>query len=119
MGPEAEAGIYGGAREMMDSDIDSFLTYWYGIAEEMGVLHSTWSCFEGGQNADAVGIEGRNLTLVYDEDRPVRIALPDNPTWRQLFVAADKLIGQSGDTDHIFIESFETKESDVYLHTGS
>jgi hypothetical protein len=98
--------------------------YWDGIGQEIGAK-SRWSLYnESGTNADAVGIEGRGLTLVYTGHwgpTSASIDLPDNPTWKQLFVAADKLIRDSGDNHHTFIELFQRcGDSTTYeLITGS
>lgn len=98
--------------------------YWDRIGEEINA-QSRWSLYnESGTDADAVGIKGRGLTLVYTGHwgpTSASIDLPNDPTWRQLYVAADKLIRDSGDNHHTFIEAFQRcGDSTTYeLHTGS
>jgi len=40
-------------------------------------------------------------------------------TWLDLYRIADTLIAASGDMHHLFIESFDRQENDLYLTTGS
>lgn len=56
---------------------------------------------------------GREFTVTADID---------GPTWKDLYLAADKCIGDSNDTHHIFIEKFVPDENDasvLKLLTGS
>jgi len=96
------------------------MDYWYDIGKG---LKSIWSIYEIGCNADNVGIVGQNLTLIYENHwgpEKVSCPLPDNPTWRELYLAADNLIQLSGDSHHIFIERFTDRGNGIYeLSTGS
>jgi hypothetical protein len=44
-----------------------------------------------------------------------------NPTWTDLWIAADDLIWASGDEHHVFVESFYPSDDGkkLYLGTGS
>jgi len=81
---------------------------------------------EAGFTPDAVGIHGKGLTLTYSEhwgdNGSQFISLPENPTWLQLYVAADTLIRKSGDVHHIYIEQLTQDATDpnvYHLTTGS
>lgn len=106
--------------------VTELITFWDEIGQQLGAK-SRWSLFdEAGTNPDEVGIHGSNLTLVYTDHwgkaGEVKTSMPDNPTWRQMYVAADKLIQESGDENHIFIEQFTQAPEDpntYLLDTGS
>jgi hypothetical protein len=107
-------------------DISRNIDFWHHLGEAFGAK-SVWSMYEeAGFAPDDVGIHGKGLTLVYSEhwafEGTQSISLPDNPTWLQLYVAADTLIRRSGDTHHIYIEQFtqDAKNPNVSrLTTGS
>lgn len=65
--------------------------------------------------------EGRTVTVEYKSNE-VKLTKTKS-TWKDLYKAADKLIRQSGDSHHIFIESFHATSNKVQprlmLVTGS
>ncbi len=96
--------------------------YWEMVGNDFGAK-TIWS-HNNELNADAVGLPGTNLLLVYKQHwgsaGVIEFNLPDNPTWRDLFWAADNLIRRSGDEHHIFIEKFKKIGDGNYeLITGS
>ena len=45
--------------------------------------------------------------------------IPSEPTWQELYVAANELIMSSGDMHHVFIEDFIQEDDVLTLSTGS
>lgn len=84
---------------------------------------SVWSVFEVVDNMKDVAYKHKAPTLVYSDhwgNKEVSCKLPPNPTWKQLAKAADKLIKQSRDEHHVYVEDFfETKKGVLELSTGS
>lgn len=111
---------------MTQDRLGELIEFWDEIGQQLGAK-SRWSMLEeAGTNPDEIGIHGTNLTLVYTDHwgkaGEVKTAMPDNPTWRQMYIAADKVIQESGDEAHIFIELFTQDPNDpntYLLDTGS
>ena len=80
---------------------------------------SIWSIYDIDNLFDMSGLEAEEL--VYDGwDAKFTTPLPGgNLKWWDLYAAADKLIKQSGDEDHIFIEAFKKDGNKLYLFCGS
>ena len=82
---------------------------------------SVWSIFSVDNLEDDSGLSG--AYMIYSEywgGKPISVALPKgNLTYAELYYYADQLIRDSGDTHHIFIESFEVVGDNLVLWTGS
>lgn len=83
-----------------------------------------WSLFEVGSNmfkSAIVNPNGNPIVVAYNgglgEGGQVKLSL--NPTWLTVWSACDKLITQSGDDYHIFIESLDIEGNTLHLIAGS
>lgn len=93
--------------------------------QEQYKLRSIWSIYSV-ENLDAFsGLSGTELIYCnHWGDETVRIPLKSGDlTWGELYHAADKLIRQSGDEHHVFIESLTVRKGPngqyLELDTGS
>jgi hypothetical protein len=78
-------------------------------ANAIGLRVASFAIHELLAHLDEVAVEGSGLALHHPRcgaDFTPSVALPANPTFRQLAHAADKLIEQSDDLHHCFIEGF-------------
>lgn len=86
--------------------------------EEMG-LRAVW-CLDEGENLDELHpYTAREMSYhahFTGQDYKVPI---EGPTWRDLWIAGDKLIKQAQNGGHIFIEYFVEKDGVLELGTGS
>ena len=78
-------------------------------------FESIWSIYN---------ISDLTLPHCYGEDMSVHyngcVAKVEGPTWIDLWRAADKVIAESGDSDHMFIEMFlRDQDTVLILSTGS
>jgi hypothetical protein len=87
-------------------------------------FESWWSMYEI-QDMNSVAFPGKYKVAYVDHwggSAPDSI-LVENPTWMDLWKAADTLIKKSGDAHHIFIENFRPEVKDngnfLFLVTGS
>lgn len=85
-------------------------------------LNSIWSLYEIDDLSAEHPDKGAH-TLVYEEHwgnvGPVEVPI-EGPTWADLYRAADRAIGLSGDQHHVFIEAFKLGTTGVLkLSTGS
>lgn len=83
-------------------------------------LRSIWSEYDIGPGGiEQVAYPG-NWTLLYDASHPAErgIVLQD-PTWLDLWKASEKLIAESGDWHHMFIEGFVRRDQVLVLSLGS
>ena len=88
---------------------DAQLTEYFRQANAIGLRVASFAIHELLAHLDEVAVEGSGLTLHHPHccaDFTPSVALPANPTFRQLAHAADKLIEQSDDLHHCFIEGF-------------
>lgn len=107
------------------ADIDRAITL------SRSTRYATWSVLETVETMDEVATEGTGLSLTYDVEphwvgggegeRHIVIALPANPTWNDLFAAAEQAMKRSGDRHHRFIEDFDLDPAarTLELWTGS
>lgn len=82
------------------------------IAKENNFV-STWSMYEVDLH------EPSNITAGVLEYLGNYVSIPENTTWLDMWRLADKLIKDSGDLHHTFIEDFVVNEDEVTLLTGS
>ncbi len=83
---------------------------------------SIWSMFEVTDFSAVPFPEARAVTYTRNWGKPVDFMLPINPTWLDLWKAADQLIKESGDNHHVFIEDFTPRKENSFileLSTGS
>lgn len=83
--------------------------------------NSTWSIWEV-TDFTAVAFPGkRKMTYAVNwGNKDIELDLPENPTWLDMWKAADRIIKDSGDQHHVFIEGFTEKDGGVLdLDTGS
>lgn len=84
---------------------------------------SWWSMYEI-QDMNAVAFQGSYKVAYVDHWGTPPSSIPvENPTWMELWKAAETLILKSGDMHHIYIENFRPKIKDngsfLFLVTGS
>lgn len=89
-----------------------------------GTSLAIWSVFDAIGHMDEIAFKGVGLELLYDVHwgpKPVKIALPDNPTWNDLLKSGDEAIVMSGDQHHVFVESFKLVPGtrQIRMTTGS
>jgi len=78
---------------------------------------SIWSVSEIKSKAINSPVDTQGTAVIY---KKCKAELPPNPTWLDMWSAADKVIRQSQDTHHVFVEGFELNNAGVYeLYTGS
>lgn len=96
------------------------LIEWYDKVSTANNLSGVWSIFEV---TDFTAVPFANVDcVVYTEhwgDDPVRVDLPKNATWLDIWRAADQAIVESGDDHHVFIERLTPYHGDLLLQTGS
>ena len=106
-----------GLRDCYDQDNDFFNRrhdYYCDVQAENGFI-SIWSLYD---------ISDLTLPHCYGENMSVHyngcVAKVEGHTWIDLWRAADKVIVESGDSDHIFIETFlRDQDTVLILSTGS
>lgn len=100
-------------QEQMNSIVDS-------VAREENCLNAIWSMSEELLLDEEPAFTGKRNVVYKDHwgHNPISLEVVD-PTWRDLFRIADKLIEMSGDSHHVFIEGFERYGNDIILYTGS
>ena len=112
---------YANVREQESKEFDEKMDLFELTRKSFGFM-SVWSIYDFDMNEGFAGRPGYLAKeLVYEWDRTVRVPLPDNPTFLQLWGAADAALKESGDEGHIFIEGFRQSEDGrtLRLVTGS
>lgn len=92
------------------------------VENELGGMRSIWSMHEV-KDLRAAHPWPNHTTLSYQGwgEREVVIHIP-GPLWKDLWLAAEQAIERSGDSHHIFIESFSqhpSRPTELRLGTGS
>lgn len=95
------------------------------LADAHNLVESVWSIVDV-DDFDEVPFPHARW-LVYEDysrtetEEPIKIELPENATWLDLWKAANKAIVQSGDSHHIYIEDIRESPDGRMLHlfTGS
>lgn len=88
--------------------------------QEANKLRSTWSIYEIESLDDDSGIMASKLVYDGGWGKKVEAELPREAiTYARLWEIADRLIKESGDNQHVFIEEFLQKDDVVFLHCGS
>jgi len=99
---------------------DKASDYWRGVADQRNYT-SIWSMYEVKSCQDPHPYQG-HTALVYDtfwgDANSIEVAI-NGSTWLDLYDAADRVIYQSGDEHHIFIENFYVEDGVLKLSTGS
>ncbi len=106
---------------LTDQDFDTKFGYFDQKRDELG-LSAVWSIYEVDNLNEVHPFVGATKVIyrAYGSgDHEVAI---NGTTWESLYIAADKLIRESGDNHHIFIEAF--KQSSIspeilFVSTGS
>lgn len=104
-----------------DDEFDAQYDFYQKIAERNELTHSTWSIYEV---TDFEAIPFPKATKLRHSEHwgegVIELDLPTNATWLDLWKAADRLIYESKDNAHIYIEVFfEVDESTLLLIAGS
>jgi len=105
----------------MTTFTDEKFDYYNQVREDLDLL-AVWSIYEVENLSEPhpfVGVEKVIYRAYGSGDHEVTI---EGNTWKSLYIAADKLIRESGDNHHIFIETF--KQSSIapeilFISTGS
>ena len=106
---------------MTDQEFDIKFDYFSQVREELG-LSTVWSIYEVDNLSERHPFEGAKKVIyrAYGSgDQEVAII---GSTWAALYVAANKLIRDSGDNHHIYIEAFQQSSISpeiLMLSTGS
>lgn len=112
---------YANVREQESKEFDEKMDLFELTRKSFGFM-SVWSIYDFDMNEGFAGRPGYHAKeLVYEWDKTVSVPLPDNPTFLQLWGAADAALKESGDENHIFIEGFRQSEDGKTLRlvTGS
>ena len=112
---------FANVREQENKEFDSKMDLFELTRKSFG-FKSVWSIYDFDMNEGFAGRPGYLAKeLVYEWDSAVRVPLPDNPTFLQLWGAADAALKESGDEHHVFIEGFRLSEDGraLRLITGS
>lgn len=113
---------FAGLREQENKEFDSKMDFFDMVKKDNG-FNSVWSMFDIDMSEGFRSRSGYTAKeLVYEGwDRTVKIQLPDNPTYLQLWAAADNVLKFANDDHHIFIEGFRQSEDGTTLRllTGS
>ena len=105
----------------MTTFTDEKFDYYNQVREDLG-LNAVWSIFEVENLSERhpfVGVTKVIYRAYGSGDHEVTI---EGDTWKSLYVAADKLIRDSGDGHHIFVEDFKQSSIDpeiLFVSTGS
>jgi len=105
----------------MTTFTDEKFAYYDQVRDELG-LNAVWSIYEVenlSQPHPYVGATKVIYRAYGAGDHEVAI---EGNTWKSLFIAADKLIRDSGDGHHIYIEDFKQSSIDpsiLFVTTGS
>lgn len=92
--------------------------FYHYVGHQNGIKISTWSMLRVLDFKERPHPELKRL--VFDElQEPIYEELPSNPTWLEIWQAADKLIIASGDEHHSFIENIDVTNGDGNLWLGS
>lgn len=111
-----------GAYEQDHQAFETKNSHYQAVANELG-LKTTWSEYTVDNLSDRHPFEGADRVVYRDHwgDQPVQCSI-NGLTWAALWVAADACVRDSGDSHHIFIESFRPAKDDprtLILSTGS
>lgn len=112
---------YASVREQENEEFNRQIDF-FELTRKSYSFNSVWSIHDFDMNEGFVGRPGYTAKeLVYDWDKTARIPLPDNPTFLQLWAAADLALKAAGDDSHIFIEGFRQSKDGktLSLVTGS
>ena len=110
------------AYEQDNAAFEDKMEHYSAVQSELG-LGSIWSIFTV-EDLNQPHPYAAAVEICYRDhwgDEPVYETIP-GPTWRDLYVAADRCIRRSGDGHHVFIESFQTvadQPHQLRLTTGS
>lgn len=104
-----------------DSELDQRIDF-YGALQEFLGMQTIWSIFTVDDFRKIPFPEAEVVTYDGGWGRSGSIVLETWATWADLWAAADKLIAQSGDLHHIFIERISRSKEDptvLVIETGS
>jgi hypothetical protein len=104
-----------------DDELDQRIDFYGEIQENLG-LQTIWSIFTVDDFRKVPFPEAEVITYKGGWGRSGSIWLETWATWEDLWIAADKLIVQSGDLHHIFIERISRSKDDpteLVIETGS
>lgn len=100
---------------MTNKELDKTMEYFFSKQDEFKFI-TIWSIYEKGRNINKKHDLGNVHTMEYEGNKK-KIK---GSTWKSLWKAAEKLVIDSNDFHHIFIEDFVEVDSGVVrLHTGS
>ena len=109
------------AYEQEETAFEAKTIYYAQVRQELG-LSAVWSMYEVDNLSDRHPFEGVTKVVyrAYESgDHEVAI---NGGTWAALYVAANAIIRDSGDNNHIFIEGFEQSSINpevLFVSTGS
>lgn len=92
---------------------------------KIGIKHSVWSV----RDITSDYILRRNIPMRFRKNKlvyrvhwgqdPVEADMTGVVSWADLWLLADRLVGESGDRHHSFIEVFKVKGDNLEMETGS
>lgn len=115
---------FASVREQENSEFEDKMAY-FEQARNHHKFKSVWSMYDIDMTNGLVGRPGFDTVtdLVYEGwDKIVSVSIPSNPSYLQLWKAADELLQLAEDTHHVFIEGFRVDSKDntkLFLCAGS
>ena len=83
----------------------------FSIIQDENNFKTIWCLYEIEDINENTGLSADYITDILKRNRDIKVELPNKElTWLDLWKYADKLYELIGDTEHLFIETFEVKE---------
>jgi hypothetical protein len=105
----------------MTTFTDEKFAYYDQVRDELG-LNAVWSIYEVDNLSQPHPYAGATKVIYRAYGAGDHEVAIEGNTWKSLFIAADKLIRDSGDGHHIYIEDFKQSSIDpsiLFVTTGS
>ena len=83
----------------------------FSIIQDENNFQTNWWLYEIEDINENTGLSADYITDILKRNRDIKVELPNKElTWLDLWKYADELYKLIGDSDHMFIESFEVKK---------
>ena len=106
---------------LANDDFDTKFAYFRQVREELG-LDAVWSIYEVDNLSERHPFQGATKLIYRAYGSGDQVVEINGSTWASLYVAANALIRDSGNGDHIYIENFQQSAISpdiLLLSTGS
>mgnify|MGYP003347055260 CR=1 FL=1 len=101
------------------NDISYRINFYDSIGKILNIKNSCWSYFDVNDFNKTPEKEARIVYYDGAWGKAGQIEFDHPPTWGEIWQACDKLILESGDNHHSFIEGFEMKGKMISFYCGS